>query len=65
MNKITLQLLLILCVIIESVLIFKLMQSPEIIYQELYTGLAILLLLTIIRLINNLTNITYGNPEEN
>ena len=65
MNKVTLQLLLILCVIIESVLIFKLMQSPEIIYQELYTGLAILLLLTIIRLINNLTNITYGNPEEN
>ncbi|CAM3979244.1 hypothetical protein FLCU109888_12315 [Flavobacterium cucumis] len=65
MNKITLQLLLILCVIIESVLIFKLMQTPEIIYQELYTGLAILLLLTIIRLINNLTNITYGNPEEN
>lgn len=65
MNKITLQLLLILCVIIESVLIFKLMQTPEIIYQELYTGLAILLLLTMIRLINNLTNITYGNPEEN
>ncbi|WP_255471467.1 hypothetical protein [Flavobacterium sp. LMO8] len=41
------------------------MASPEIIYQELYAGLAILVLLTIIRLIHNLTDITYGNLEEN
>ena len=41
------------------------MAGPDIIYQELYAGLAILILLTIIRLINNLTDITYGNPEEN
>jgi hypothetical protein len=41
------------------------MAAPDIIYQELYGGLAILVLLTIIRLINNLTDITYGNPEEN
>ncbi len=41
------------------------MAAPDIIYQELYAGLAILILLTIIRLINNLTDITYGNPEEN
>lgn len=65
MKKITIQLALILCVIVESALIFKMMAAPEIIYQELYAGLAILVLLTIIRLINNLTEITYGNPEEN
>lgn len=65
MKKTTIQLVLILCVIIESVLIFKMMAVPDIIYQELYGGLAILVLLTIIRLINNLTDITYGNPEEN
>ncbi|MFM7895700.1 MAG: hypothetical protein ACKO8L_07150, partial [Flavobacterium sp.] len=65
MKKTTIQLVLILCVIIESVLIFKMMAAPDIIYQELYGGLAILVLLTIIRLINNLTDITYGNPEEN
>ena len=65
MKKITIQLVLILCVIIESVLIFKMMATPDIIYQELYAGLAILVLLTIIRLINNLTDITYGNLEEN
>ena len=51
--------------IVESVLVFKMMESPDIIYQELYAGLAILVLLTIIRLIHNLTDITYGNPEEN
>ncbi|MEL1248971.1 hypothetical protein [Flavobacterium helocola] len=65
MKKITIQLVLILCVIVESVLVFKMMESPDIICQELYAGLAILVLLTIIRLINNLTDITYGNPEEN
>lgn len=65
MKKTIIQLVLILCVIIESVLIFKMMAAPDIIYQELYGGLAILVLLTIIRLINNLTDITYGNPEEN
>lgn len=65
MKKTTIQLVLILCVIIESVLIFKILAAPDIIYQELYGGLAILVLLTIIRLINNLTDITYGNPEEN
>ena len=65
MKKITIQLVLIFCVIVESVLVFKMMESPDIIYQELYAGLAILVLLTIIRLIHNLTDITYGNPEEN
>lgn len=65
MKKTTIQFFLILCVIIESMLIFKMMAAPDIIYHELYGGLAILVLLTIIRLINNLTDITYGNPEEN
>jgi hypothetical protein len=65
MKKIVLQLILILCVIVESVLIFKILVTPAIIYKELYTGLAIIIMLVMIRLINNLTNITYGNPEEN
>jgi len=65
MKKITIQLVLILCVIIESVLIYKMIATPNIIHQELFGGLAVLVLLTIIRLINNLTNIIYGNPEKN
>ncbi len=65
MKKTSLQIVLILCVIIESFLIYKMIISHEIIYQELCVGLAIMVLLTIIRLINNLTDITYGNPEKN
>jgi hypothetical protein len=65
MRKVSIQLVLILCVILEALLIFRMVYSPDIIYQELYAGLAFLVLLTIIRLINNLTEITYGNPEEN
>ncbi|RAK25305.1 hypothetical protein B0I03_101479 [Flavobacterium aquaticum] len=65
MKKITIQLVLILCIIIEALLILKMIASSDIIIQELYGGLAILGMLTIIRLIHNLTDITYGNPEEN
>lgn len=65
MRKIIIQIILILCVVVESFLIFKILITPAIIYKELYTGLAILIMLVMIRLINNLTNIAYGNPEEN
>ncbi len=65
MKKITIQLVLILCVVVEALLVFRMTASSDIIYQELYGGLAILVMLTIIRLIHNLTDITYGNPEEN
>ena len=65
MKKITIQLVLILCVVIEALLVFRMTASSDIIYQELYGGLVILIMLIIIRLIHNLTVITYGNPEEN
>jgi len=65
MKKITIQIIIILCVIVELLLIFKILASPDIIYQDLYAGLAILVLLTMIRLLYNLTEITYGNNEEN
>lgn len=62
MKKNTIQLVLILCVVVEALLVFRMTASSDIIYQELYGGLAILVMLTIIRLIHNLTDITYGNP---
>lgn len=65
MKKNTIQLVLILCVDVEALLVFRIMATTDIIYQELYGGLAILVMLTIIRLIHNLTDITYGNPEKN
>lgn len=61
MKKNTIQLVLILFVVVEALFIFRLMTSTDIIYQELNGGIAILVMLTIIRLIHNLTDITYGN----
>ncbi len=65
MRKITIQFVLMLCLVAEALLIFNMFASDDVICQELYGGIAILLMLTIIRLINNLTDITYGNHEEN
>ena len=65
MKKNTIQLVLIFCVVVEALLVFRLMTSTDIIYHELYGGIAILVMLTIIRLIHNLTDNTYGKPEKN
>ena len=65
MNKFLLQLVLVVCVLIESVLLFQIFVLTDVIHNALYTGLAILVLLSIIRLLNNLTNDIYGNNEKN
>ena len=65
MKKLAIQLILMLCIVIESLLIFIMITTSDTIYQELYTGLAIITMLIIIRLTNNLTDITYGNHEKN
>lgn len=57
--------ILILCVILEFLLVFTLFNTQNTIYKELLTGLALLVMLLIIRLLTNLTTITYGNNEEN
>jgi hypothetical protein len=59
------KIILILCVIVEFLLVFTLINIQNTIHKELLTGLAILVMLLIIRLITNLTSITYGNNEEN
>lgn len=65
MKKIIIQFVLIICVVIESLLILKISTTTNIIYEELYTGLCIVVLLAMIGLIQNLTNYTYGNQEKN
>ena len=59
------KIILIICVIVESLLVFALINTQNTIYKELFTGLALLVMLLIIRLLTNLTTITYGNNEEN
>ncbi|HLP65193.1 hypothetical protein [Flavobacterium sp.] len=61
MNKLIIQILLILCVIIEGILLLKAFMITDVIHNALYSGLAILMMLTIFRLLNYLTNNIYGN----
>ena len=53
------------CNIAEVVLLLKIINSIDELYNKLYTGLAIVVLLAMIRLINILTNTMYGNHEKN
>lgn len=59
------KIILILCLIVEIVLLYFLCNTVNTIHQELFTGLAIIFMLLIIRLNTNLTSITYGNNEKN
>lgn len=46
-------------------LVLKIITTTDVIYRELFAGLSILVLLTTLRLINNLSETKYGNHEEN
>ena len=65
MKKKILQFALILCVMLITYLVLKIITTTDVIYRELFAGLSILLLLTTLRLINNLSETKYGNHEEN
>jgi hypothetical protein len=63
--KFSIQIGLVVCIIAELVLMLKIINSIDVLYNKLYTGLAIVVLLAMIRLINILTNTIYGNHEKN
>ena len=65
MKKSTLELFIFFCVLVEVFFIYHIFISTSTIYKELYTGLAIIVLLSMIRLIHNLTAIIYGDHEKN
>lgn len=65
MKKKILQFLLILCVMLNTYLVLKIITTTDVIYRELFAGLLILVLLTTLRFINNLSETNYGNHEEN
>lgn len=65
MKKKILQFSLILCVMLITYLVLKIITTTDLIYRELFAGLSILVLLTTLRLINNLSETKYGNHEEN
>ncbi|MDP5027363.1 MAG: hypothetical protein NWQ14_03995 [Flavobacterium sp.] len=65
MKKFSIQMILVVCTIIEVILLLKIIETTDIIYNGLYSGLAILVMLTMIRLIYNFTDTIYGNHEKN
>lgn len=65
MNKLLIQMVLIVCVAIEGILLLNVFIITDVIHNALYTGLAIVILLTIFRLLNYLTNNIYGNDQKN
>ena len=65
MNKLIVQMVLIACLVTEGYLLHQVFVVADVIYNALYTGLAIVLLLTIFRLLNYLTNNIYGNNQKN
>ena len=65
MKKKILQFSLILCVMLITYLVLKIITTTDVIYRELFAGLLILVLLTTFRFINNLSETNYKNHEEN
>jgi hypothetical protein len=65
MNKLFFQMVLFVCVVTECFLLFNVFMIADVINNSLYTGLAIILMLTIFKLINYLTNNIYGNDQKN
>lgn len=63
MNKKTKQFILCVCALLEALLIYKISISEDLIHVELYSGLAVVVLLLMLRLLYNLTDITYGKQE--
>lgn len=50
---------------LNTYLVLKIITTTDVIYRELFAGLLILVLLTTLRFINNLSETNYGNHEEN
>lgn len=65
MKNFTIKLLAAICVLMEVVLIYKISTSTNIVFQELFSGLALFIMLIMIRLTCNLTTITYKSHEGN
>ena len=61
MKKTRIQFLLFCYVIIELIALYKMFDSSNVMYQKLFTGLAVFFILIIIKSLSNLTENNYGN----
>jgi hypothetical protein len=65
MKKIRLQLLIFSCILIEAFMLFKIINSEHLFTTELFTCIAILVMLIMLKLINHLSNNTYEREKKN
>ncbi len=65
MKKIGLQLLIFICILIEAFVLFKIIHSEHLFTTELFTCIAILVMLIMLKLINHLSNNTYEREKKN
>jgi hypothetical protein len=61
MKKITIQTILMLCVVIELIALYKMFDSSNLMYQQLFSGLAVFFILIIIKSLANLTENNHGD----
>jgi hypothetical protein len=61
MKKTSIQFLLFCSVIIELIALYKMFDTSNIMDQQLYTGLAVFLILIIIKSLSHLIEINHGN----
>lgn len=64
MNKKYSQLLLVLFALLEVLFVINAFTTNNFLYQQFYTGLSVIFLLLIIRLISNQNYFIYGNNNE-
>lgn len=65
MKNYKIQLFLVICLLMEVVLTYKITSSTNIIFKEFFTGFAVFVLLVMIRLTSNLIDSNCQNHDEN
>lgn len=65
MKNYKVQLFLVICLLMEVVLTYKITSSTNIIFKEFFTGFAVFVLLVMIRLTSNLIDSNCQNHDEN
>lgn len=65
MKKVYIQIVILCCILIEAFILMKVMQTSNFMMENFLICIAIILILILLKLINLLTNVTYGKEEEN
>jgi hypothetical protein len=65
MKKVYIQIVIMCCILIEAFILMKIMQTSNFMIENFLICIAIIVMLILLKLINHLTNVTYGKEEKN